>query len=43
MLNSLDDVDIIGNKQLGEGSFSHVFKCRRKADQKMYALKVVGL
>lgn len=42
MLNSLDDIEILGNKHLGEGAFSQVFKCRHKADGKLYALKIVG-
>lgn len=41
MLNSLDDIEILGDKHLGEGAFSEVFKCKHKRDGKIYALKVV--
>lgn len=41
MFNSLNDIEIMGNKHLGEGAFSQVFKCQLKADKKLYALKIV--
>ena len=43
MLTSIDDIEIVGERQLGEGAFSRVVKCRRRADGRLYALKIVGL
>ena len=38
---SIQDFEII--KKLGSGTFSEVFKVRRKTDEKIYALKKVSL
>ena len=44
MFRSLDDIQILDNtKILGEGAFSEVFRVRSKVDNKIYALKQVGL
>ena len=41
MLNSLEDVEILDEPQLGEGAFSRVVKCRHRRDGGLYALKIV--
>ena len=38
---SLQDFELLG--KLGEGSFSSVFKVKRKADSEIYAMKQVKL
>lgn len=43
MFKSLDDVEILGSKELGHGAFSKVVRCRLKADGKIYALKIIDL
>ena len=41
MLTSLEDIEILGARQLGYGAFSTVKRCRLKRDGKVYALKVI--
>lgn len=41
MFKSLDDIEILGEKHLGEGAFSEVFKVRHRKDNKTYAMKIV--
>lgn len=41
MFKSLDDIEILGEKHLGEGAFSEVFRVRHRKDNKIYAMKIV--
>lgn len=41
MLKSLEDIEILGSRELGHGAFSSVKRCRMKRDGKIYALKVI--
>ena len=43
MFTSLNDVEILGKKELGHGAFSSVRRCRSRKDGKLYALKTINL
>lgn len=43
MLNSLEEVELADSGQIGEGALSQVFRCRRLADGKTYALKTLDI
>ncbi len=44
MLTKIEDVEMLdSSKMLGEGAYSTVYKVRSKKNNKVYALKKVGL
>ena len=43
MLNHINDIEYLDNKELGEGAYSMVYKVKHKKNNQLFALKYVIL